>query len=101
MRTNQPLATALIKISDDHTQNRDQYNAAYKQTPHENIRREAISLTPSSWYESMSSVSDLFSTTTTALMKDWLHWESRESRDSITNSPVNGISNYEQPKMDD
>jgi heat shock protein HtpX len=63
MRTNQPLASALIKISDDHTQNRDQYNAAYQQTPHEQVRREAYIYDPmQAGIESISSVSDLFST---------------------------------------
>lgn len=63
MRTNQPLASALIKISDDHTQNRDAYNIAYQQTPHENIRREAYIFDPTeAGIQSMSSLNDLFST---------------------------------------
>lgn len=63
MRTNQPLATALLKISDDHAQNRDAYNAAYQQTPHENVRREAYIFDPiQAGIESVSSISDLFST---------------------------------------
>jgi len=63
MRTNQPLASALMKISDDHTQNRDKYNAEYKQTPHENVRREAYIYDPTqAGIESVASVSELFST---------------------------------------
>jgi heat shock protein HtpX len=63
MRTNQPLASALMKISDDHTQNRDQYNAAYQQTPHENIRRESYIFDPvQAGIEASTSISDMFST---------------------------------------
>ncbi len=63
MRTNEPLASALMKIQDDHVQNRDQYNAAYQQTPHENVRREAYIFDPmQAGIESITSVSDLFST---------------------------------------
>lgn len=63
MRTNQPLASALMKISSDHTQYRDKYNAEYQQTPHENIRREAYIYDPTqAGIESITSVSDLFST---------------------------------------
>jgi heat shock protein HtpX len=63
MRTNEPLASALIKISDDHTQNRDKYNVAYTQTPHENVRREAYIYDPmQAGIESITSVSDFFST---------------------------------------
>lgn len=63
MRTNRPLASALLKISDDHTQNRDRYNAAYQQTPHENVRREAYIYDPTqAGIDAVTSVSDLFST---------------------------------------
>jgi len=63
MRSNQPLASALLKIQDDHVQNRDQYNDAYHQTPHENVRREAYIYDPlQAGIESVTSVSDLFST---------------------------------------
>lgn len=63
MRSNQPLASALLKISKDHEDNRDQYSAAYQQTPHENVRREAYIYDPmQAGIESVSSVSDLFST---------------------------------------
>lgn len=63
MRANQPLASALMKISADHAQNRDQYAAAYQRTPHENVRREAYIFDPlQAGIHSLTSVSDLFST---------------------------------------
>ncbi len=63
MRTNEPLARALIKISGDHETHRDEYAAAYQQTPHENVRREAYIFDPTqAGIEPIMSVSDLFST---------------------------------------
>ena len=63
MRTNQPLASALIKIHDDHVQNQDQYTYAYQNTPHENVRREAYIFDPSeAGIKSLTSISDAFST---------------------------------------
>lgn len=64
MRTNQPLASALIKISNDHKQHHDAYSAAYQQTPHEQVRREAYIYDPSeAGIKSLTaSVNDLFST---------------------------------------
>ncbi len=63
MRSNQPLASALLKIQDDHEANRDTYNAAYHATPHENVRREAYIFDPiQAGFESPGSISDLFST---------------------------------------
>src|SRR3990167_1703273 len=63
MRANQPLASALLKISDDHAAHRDEYNTAYQQTPHENVRREAYIFDPvQAGIESATSVSDFFST---------------------------------------
>lgn len=62
-RTSQPLASALIKISDDHTQNRDQYAKLYQSTPHENVRRESYIFDPAeAGITSLTSISDLFST---------------------------------------
>ena len=46
LRDNQPLASALLKIQDDHTEHKDVYSQAYDQTPHENVRREAYILIP-------------------------------------------------------
>ena len=62
-RTNEPLARALIKISDDHTQNRDAYTKAYQQTAHENVRREAYIFDPfQAGIKASLSPTDLFST---------------------------------------
>jgi heat shock protein HtpX len=62
-RSNQALASALMKISNDYTQNREHYNAVAEQTPHENIRREAYIFDPSqAGISAMASISDLFST---------------------------------------
>ncbi len=61
MRTNQPLATALIKIHQDYQKNSDAYSAA--QAPHENVRREAYLYDPSeAGISSMASIGDFFST---------------------------------------
>ncbi len=63
MRDNQPLASALLKINDDHEAKQSVYNQQYHQTPHENVRREAYIFDPiQAGIESSSSLSDLFST---------------------------------------
>lgn len=63
MRDNRPLASALIKISDDHHQNHAQYNAEYQHTPHENVRREAYIFDPRrAGFLDITSITDLFST---------------------------------------
>jgi heat shock protein HtpX len=63
MRDNEPLARALIKISDDHAANRDHYAEAYASTPHENVRREAYIFDPlQAGIEPVMSISDAFST---------------------------------------
>ncbi len=63
LRDNQPLASALIKINGDHQAHQDAYNAAYQQTPHENVRREAYIFDPAqAGILSMSSLTDVFST---------------------------------------
>jgi heat shock protein HtpX len=63
MRDNQPLASALLKIQDDHSTNQDAYKAAYQQTPHENVRREAYIFDPvQAGIEPMTSLADAFST---------------------------------------
>lgn len=62
-RTNEPLATALLKISGDHANNRDKYDAAYKATPHEQVRRSSYIFDPADAdIKSMVSVNDYFST---------------------------------------
>jgi heat shock protein HtpX len=63
MRNNEPLARALLKIQDDHTQNSEVYGQAYSQTPHESIRRSAYIFDPlKAGIEAKSSLSDFFST---------------------------------------
>jgi heat shock protein HtpX len=63
MRDNQPLASALLKISDDHTSNQATYSAQYQQTPHENVRREAYIFDPvQAGIEPARTLADMFST---------------------------------------
>jgi heat shock protein HtpX len=63
MRTNQPLASALLKIQNDYTKHQDTYNAATQETGHENIRREAYIFDPvQAGIKSAMSINDLFST---------------------------------------
>lgn len=63
LRDNQPLASALLKIQSDHTDNQGVYSQQYRNTPHENVRREAYIFDPiQAGIEPMSSVADLFST---------------------------------------
>lgn len=63
LRDNQPLASALLKIQNDHTENQEEYGAQYQQTPHENVRREAYIFDPiQAGIEPMSSLTDTFST---------------------------------------
>lgn len=63
MRDNKPLASALLKIQNDHVGNQDRYRAEYHQTPHENVRREAYIFDPvQAGIEPMSTLADAFST---------------------------------------
>jgi heat shock protein HtpX len=63
MRSNQPLASALIKIQDDHANHTNEYRRAYQSTPHENVRREAYIFDPMQMgIGSKTTFSDLFST---------------------------------------
>lgn len=62
-RDNQPLASALLKINNDHTENQEKYSQEYQSTPHENVRREAYIFDPTqAGIEPMTSIADLFST---------------------------------------
>ncbi len=61
VRDNQPLASALLKINGDYQTHQDDYN--YRQTPHENVRREAYIFDPTqAGINPMSSLADVFST---------------------------------------
>jgi heat shock protein HtpX len=63
MRDNEALASALLKIQQDHTDHQEQYAQAYKKTPHEAVRREAYIFDPiQQGISSISSPSDMFST---------------------------------------
>lgn len=63
MRDNEPLARALLKIQDDHIQNRDEYVSQYAKTPHENVRQAAYLYDPiKAGIKLQNSLSDLFST---------------------------------------
>ena len=46
IRDNHPLAKALLKISDDHEANTENYQRAYGSTRHENVRRAAYIFDP-------------------------------------------------------
>jgi heat shock protein HtpX len=63
MRDNKPLASALLKINNDHSANQDAYSAAYAQTPHEGVRRQAYIFDPTqAGISSFASIADIFST---------------------------------------
>lgn len=63
MRSNEPLARALLKIQGDHEENSAQYASAYTNTPHESIRRQAYIFEPlSAGINAHKSISDFFST---------------------------------------
>jgi heat shock protein HtpX len=63
MRSNQPLASALLKIQNDYTKNNDYYAKVIQNTPHENIRREAYIFDPTqAGISALTSLSDMFST---------------------------------------
>lgn len=63
MRGNEPLARALLKIQDDHAQNREEYFRAYAQTRHESLRQAAYIFDPVTvGIQPMHSLSDFFST---------------------------------------
>lgn len=63
MRNNEPLARALLKIQNDHEDNKTQYAAAYSATPHESIRRQAYIFDPVvAGIEAHQSIADMFST---------------------------------------
>lgn len=63
MRSNEPLARALLKIQGDHEENSEQYASAYTNTPHESVRRQAYIFEPlSAGINAHKSISDFFST---------------------------------------
>jgi heat shock protein HtpX len=63
LRDNKPLASALLKIENDHLENKDVYTQEYNKTPHENVRREAYIYDPTqAGFGASDSLSDMFST---------------------------------------
>lgn len=61
MRDNEPMARALLKISQDHEQHAQEYENAYGQTPHEEVRRASYLFDPSS-FDPVKSLSSAFDT---------------------------------------
>ena len=61
MRDNEPLASALTKIQQDHETHQQQYSRDYQRTAHEGVRQAAYIYDPSQAGISGSSAS-LFST---------------------------------------
>ncbi len=63
VRDNQPLASALLKIQQDHEAKQAEYAAEYQHTPHENVRREAYIFDPAqAGISGTRSFADVFST---------------------------------------
>jgi len=60
-RQNEPMARALLKISQDHTEHAEQYAQAYGHTPHEEVRRASYVFDPS-MIDPVKSLSSAFST---------------------------------------
>lgn len=61
MRNNEPLARALLKISDDHNQNAERYTQEYGNTPHEQVRQASYLFDPSD-IDPVKSLSSAFAT---------------------------------------
>ncbi|MBA2649517.1 MAG: zinc metalloprotease HtpX [Legionella sp.] len=61
MRDNEPMARALLKISDDHTKNAEQYTQAYGATPHEEVRQASYLFDPTD-IDPVKSLTSAFST---------------------------------------
>lgn len=61
MRDNDPMARALLKISQDHQEHADEYARAYRQTAHEQVRQASYLFDPSD-INPVKSLSSAFST---------------------------------------
>ena len=61
MRDNEPMARALLKISDDHQTHAEQYEQEYGQTAHEQVRQASYIFDPSD-FDPVKSLSSTFST---------------------------------------
>jgi heat shock protein HtpX len=63
IRDNTPLAKALIKINDDHTENKEKYSVSYGSTAHEEIRCAAYIFDPKqAGISTHQAINSLFST---------------------------------------
>lgn len=61
MRDNEPMARALLKISEDHQTHAEEYAYAYGQTPHEQVRQASYLFDPSS-LDPVKSLQNAFAT---------------------------------------
>jgi len=61
MRDNEPMARALLKISQDHQAHAEEYAEDYGQTPHEEVRRASYLFDPSD-IDPVKSLNNAFST---------------------------------------
>lgn len=61
MRDNEPMARALLKISEDHQTHAEAYSAEYGQTPHEQVRHASYLFDPSD-IDPVKSLTNAFST---------------------------------------
>lgn len=61
MRDNEPMARALLKISDDHQQHAEQYAQEYGNTAHEQVRQASYLFDPSD-IDAVKSLNSAFST---------------------------------------
>lgn len=61
MRDNEPMARALLKISEDHKEHAEEYSHEYGQTPHEQVRQASYLFDPSS-IDPVKSFNNAFST---------------------------------------
>lgn len=61
MRDNEPMARALLKINQDHQAHAEEYEQAYGQTPHEQVRQASYLFDPSG-IDPVKSWSGVFST---------------------------------------
>jgi heat shock protein HtpX len=61
MRDNEPMARALLKISEDHERNAEEFQRAYGQTAHEQLRQASYLFDPSA-IDPVKSLSNAFAT---------------------------------------
>ncbi len=61
MRDNEPMARALLKISQDNAAHAEEYTQEYGQTPHEQVRQASYLFDPSA-IDPVKSLSNAFGT---------------------------------------